>query len=289
MATVPFSRHDVTTKPSAGLLRALMGDPAGQVRIRNVAIPTEHGGWGFILEPIVLGLLVAPSWPGLLLALAAFSGFLARQPMKYAMIDRSRDRDVARTPVAIRFFILYALLAAVLLVAAIALGGARMLLPFALAAPLGLIQVWHDAKNRSRTLLPELTGPIAIAAVTPAIALADGWALMPACALWILLASRALPSIFYVRARLRMERGDEVSKSAVLFAHALAVGAGAFLLVSGFGSLFAVAALALLFGRAGHGLSPWRGKVSAKGIGFREIGYGAFAVFAFAAGALLGV
>ena len=28
---------------------------------RGVAVPTEHGGWGFTLEPILLGLLVAHS------------------------------------------------------------------------------------------------------------------------------------------------------------------------------------------------------------------------------------
>ncbi|MHB0968258.1 MAG: YwiC-like family protein [Thermoanaerobaculia bacterium] len=288
MATVPFARRDVAA-PAAGWWRALMGDPAGQVRIRNVAIPGEHGGWGFILEPIVLGLLVAPSWSGLLLALAAFSGFLARQPMKYAMVDRSRDREVARTPVAVRFFVLYAALAVAFFAAAVSIGGTRMLLPIALAAPLGLIQVWYDAKNRSRTLLPELTGPIAIASVTPAIAIADGWALVPAFALWVLLAARGLPSILYVRARLRLERGTEFSKAGVIFAHTVAPVAGVALLVAGSGSMLAVAALVLLFARAAHGLSPWRGKASAKGIGFREIGYGAIAVFAFAAGALLGV
>jgi hypothetical protein len=266
-----------------------MGDRAGQVRIRNIAIPTEHGGWGFIFEPIVLGLLVAPSWSGLLIALAAFSGFLARQPMKYAMVDRSRDREVARTPVAVRFFILYAALAVAFFTTAIALGGTTMLLPIAVAAPLALIQVWYDAKNRSRTLLPELTGPIAIASITPAIAIADGWALIPAFALWVLLAARGLPSILYVRARLRLERGTEVSKAGVILAHAAALAAGVALLVAGSGSMLAVAALVVLFARAAHGLSPWRGKVSAKGLGFREIGYGAVAVFAFAAGALFGV
>lgn len=288
MATVPFSKQEVAD-PAVGWWRALMGDPARQVRIRNVAIPTEHGGWGFVLEPIVLGLLVAPSWSGLLLGLAAFSGFLARQPMKYAMVDRGRDREVARTPVAVRFFILYATLAAAFLASSIAIGGTKMLLPIAIAAPLGLIQVWYDGKNRSRTLLPELTGPIAIASVTPAIAIADGWSLVPAFALWVLLGARALPSILYVRARLRLERGTEVAKAGVIFAHAAAVAAGVALLTAGSGSMLAVAALVVLFARAAHGLSPWRGKVSARGVGFREIGYGAVAVVAFAAGALLGV
>ncbi|MDX2007394.1 MAG: hypothetical protein SFU83_19325 [Meiothermus sp.] len=31
-----------------------------KVPLRSVALPNEHGGWGFTLEPILLGLLVAP-------------------------------------------------------------------------------------------------------------------------------------------------------------------------------------------------------------------------------------
>ncbi|VAV92581.1 Putative membrane-spanning protein, partial [hydrothermal vent metagenome] len=31
-----------------------------RVNVRSIALPTEHGGWGFTLEPILLGLLVAP-------------------------------------------------------------------------------------------------------------------------------------------------------------------------------------------------------------------------------------
>ena len=31
---------------------------------RSVAVPTEHGGWGLTFEPVLLGLIVAPSWAG---------------------------------------------------------------------------------------------------------------------------------------------------------------------------------------------------------------------------------
>jgi len=52
------------------------------VRWRSVALPTEHGGWAFISEPVLLGLLLAPSAGGLALGLAAFAAFLLRQPFK---------------------------------------------------------------------------------------------------------------------------------------------------------------------------------------------------------------
>ncbi|MCZ7661545.1 MAG: YwiC-like family protein [Thermoleophilia bacterium] len=37
-------------------------------RLRDVVVPTEHGGWGFTLEPMLLGLLVAPGWASSALA-----------------------------------------------------------------------------------------------------------------------------------------------------------------------------------------------------------------------------
>ena len=47
---------------------------------RGVAVPTEHGGWGLTAEPVLLGLLVAFSWPGLLIGSAALLAFLAARP-----------------------------------------------------------------------------------------------------------------------------------------------------------------------------------------------------------------
>ena len=77
------------------------------VRIKTVALPTEHGGWGITLEPVLLGLLVAPSVAGACLALATVGAFLARHPFKIVAGDRRRGRRFARTPVAERFTILY--------------------------------------------------------------------------------------------------------------------------------------------------------------------------------------
>jgi len=37
---------------------------------KAVALPAEHGGWGLLAEPVVLGLVSAPSAAGICLALA---------------------------------------------------------------------------------------------------------------------------------------------------------------------------------------------------------------------------
>ena len=70
---------------------------------RAVAVPSEHGGWGLTLEPVLLGLLVAFSWPGLAIGVAALLAFLVRTPLKLALVDRRRQRSLPRTRLAWRF------------------------------------------------------------------------------------------------------------------------------------------------------------------------------------------
>lgn len=62
------------------------------VRVRTVALPVEHGGWSLTLEPVALGLLVAPSRAGFLLAVATVGAFLLRHPLKIVADDRRRGR-----------------------------------------------------------------------------------------------------------------------------------------------------------------------------------------------------
>ncbi|MFP3942061.1 MAG: YwiC-like family protein, partial [Thermoanaerobaculia bacterium] len=64
---------------------------------RAVALPPEHGSWGLVGEPVVLGLLVAPGWAPFLVGLAAFAAFLAYRPAKLAWGDLRRGRRYPRT------------------------------------------------------------------------------------------------------------------------------------------------------------------------------------------------
>src|SRR5688572_3480097 len=123
---------------------------AGGVRLKTLALPTEHGGWGITLEPVLLGLLVAPSWAGAGLGLATVCAFLARHPFKIVAGDRRRGRRFARTPYAERFTLAYAAGAAAgFALALYASTDYTFLLPLAAAAPLAALQLWHDATGRS--------------------------------------------------------------------------------------------------------------------------------------------
>jgi len=36
--------------------------PSAPLSLKTVALPVEHGGWGMLAEPLVMGLVLAPRW-----------------------------------------------------------------------------------------------------------------------------------------------------------------------------------------------------------------------------------
>lgn len=251
---------------------------------RSVALPNEHGGWGMLAEPLLLGLVLAPSPAGGFLAVAALAAFLARHPLKLALSDRRRGSRYPRTAAAERMAILYAAAALGAASAALAAGGSRPFLPLLAAAPVAAVQIVYDARLQGRHLAPELCGGVALAALAPAVLLAGGWEAAPSLAAGALLALKAATSVLYVRARLRLDRGLVARRAPAWAAHAGAVAAAAALAAAGWAPWAGVAGTAVLLARAAHGLSERRDRVRPQVLGFRELGLG----IAFALGLALG-
>jgi len=249
--------------------------------LRPLVLPTEHGGWGFLFEPILLALIVAPSWAGGLIALAFVSGFLTRQPLKFALQDALRRKSYPRTRWCWTFAGAYAGGALLFLGGAVALAGWKILLPLALVGPLALIQIGYDAKNRSRALWPELGGAIAMSSSAAAIALADGRSMTLAFALPAVLVARGIPTILYVRALLLRAHGQPSSPVVPLVLHASAIVATAL-----FAPKLVVAMMVVLLVRAAWGLS--HPVPPAKKIGWTEIAWGTAMVVVAAVGFLAG-
>jgi hypothetical protein len=245
---------------------------------RSVALPPEHGGWGFVGEAALLGLLLAPSWPGAALALAGLSLFLARHPAKLLLNDAWRGQTSARTSLALRFGLCYGLLAVFGLMLATASAGVGLWAPLLAAAPLAAYQLARDSKNRGRERLPELLGAAAPGALSSAIAVAGGFSLAAALTLWLLLAARATASTLYVRARLRLDRGVAADCAAAWASHAFAFATVAILAALGHTSWLAAAAFAPLLMRAVAGLSPGRTPVRPQRLGLQEVAYGLLTV-----------
>ncbi|HEX7318296.1 MAG TPA: YwiC-like family protein [Pyrinomonadaceae bacterium] len=261
----------------------------GGVRLKTVALPTEHGGWGITLEPVVLGLLVAPSVAGAGLALATVAAFLARHPFKIVAGDRRRGRRFARTPYAERFTLVYVAVALEgMVLAFLTAKDYTFLLPLAVAAPLAAVQLWYDAEGRSRGLLPELAGSVAMGSVACSLALAGGAGWPLALGLWALLAARFVPAIVYVRARLTELHGKEFARWPSLAAHVVAVVAAVMLAAFKLLPWLAAVATVVLLARAAYGFAR-RWPSTAKRVGFSEIAFGALTVAAAAVGVAFGI
>jgi hypothetical protein len=183
------------------------GRAAPRSPLRSVALPTEHGGWSLTAEPALLGLLVAWSWSGFAIGVAAMAAFVARTPLKLLLVDLFRRRWLDRTRLAAAVLAVEGVLIAGLLAAAEAGTGPSFWWPFAVAAPLVVLELWFDMRSRSRRLLPELAGTVGIGSVAAAVALAAGAGTGLAWALWCVVAARGVAAIPYVRTQvLRLHR-----------------------------------------------------------------------------------
>ncbi|HLM19814.1 MAG TPA: YwiC-like family protein [Acidimicrobiia bacterium] len=247
-----------------------------------MAIPFEHGGWGLTLEPALLGLLVAPSIAGGALALAAFLVFLVRTPLKVLLVDRHRHRSLERDRLAGRVVVAELVVLATMIVVALARAGVEWIVPFAAALPLFAIELWYDARSRSRRLVPELCGAIGISGAVAAIALAGGETYRLAIALWLVLAARAVASVPFARVQVLRLRAtppstatSDIGGLAALVLAALAVTVDASV-VLGAVAVAVVAVAQFLWSRG-----PARPAVV---VGFSQLGFGLAVVLATAIG-----
>jgi hypothetical protein len=231
------------------------------VSIWPLAVPSEHGGWGLLLEPVVLAMLIAPSAAGALIGMGAGAVFLMRHPLKLAVHDRLRHRRYPRSAFCELLAAGYGVAALLAFTAAWTLAGARPLLALTAALPFGAIQFSYAVRNRSRRAIPELAGAIVPASLAAAVALAGGSA--AAFALSVLILCRSIPAVLYVRSTLRGS-----SRVAMLAAHVAAV-----LIAASFAPLLATIAMVLLFLRAAVPTHA-----PAKTIGLREMAFGAVTV-----------
>jgi hypothetical protein len=256
--------------------------PRRRARWRAVARPEEHGGWSLSAEPALLGLLVAPSWAGGSLAVAAILAFVVRTPLKLVLVDRWRGRWLPRTRLALAVAAVELGALGALAWVAGARAGWSWCLPVAAATPLVAVELWFDMRSRSRRLVPELCGAVGIAAVAAAVALAGGASGRLALALWLVLAARSVAAIPFVRVQIARLRARAVrlgtSDRAQLVGVLIALGA-----VVADTAVIAGALTVVLVAMAQAWWSR-RPAVPAKVLGLRQLGVGLALVAVTAAG-----
>ena len=176
--------------------------PAPEIAVSlwsDVVRPKEHGSWSLAFEPLVLGLLVAPSWPGALLAGALAAAFFARRPLRLAWSEPAPGRR-RRARLAL---VLCVGTACATLGGAIALAGLAWLVWLVPAAAAAAVFAWFDTRGAGREEAAELAGSAAFALTPSALAILGGLSAGPAAALGLMMTARSVPSVSLVRAFLR--------------------------------------------------------------------------------------
>ncbi len=269
-------------------MRATTAPRPTSLRWKAVALPPEHGGWGFLIEPLLLGLFVAPSWAGVSLALGVTGASLLRQPLKIVWQDRRHGHRYARTALAERFVLFYGGLMLMGFVGAVAFGGLHVVLPFLFAVPLAGVAFFSYAQNRGRDLWPEMAGASVLALSAFGMGLAANKTLGVAAALWLIPLMRNLASVLYIRARIRLDKGQAFTRMPTVLAHGIGIAVVGTLAALGYAPVLAVVVMGILLVRAVHGLSPYRQRVRVQTIGFLEVFYGLLTVAFTALGYALG-
>lgn len=235
-------------------------------RLKPLLIPVEHGGWGLIGAPILLGLVVSPSARGAIIAVAALLLFLSRQPLKIAAKDILRKKRYPRTSWAGGFALAEIGLGVILLAVAYS---PQLLLPLTALALLSAAQFGLETFGKGRAILPELVGSAAAAVFATLITLAGGTEPRLAWLLAGALTVHAWLAVVYVTRRLNHHEST------------LAVGlsAGTALILAtlvwsrnGMG-WHVVPAFAILAGRALWGVSKLQTKRRAQIVGIQEVCY----------------
>jgi hypothetical protein len=254
------------------------------IGIRRLALPHEHGSWSILLEPLVAGIAVAPSPAAPFVALLFAGGFLMHQPLRLCLTAVKERRMMPHTMTAAGLAFGFLLIAAVGLAGVWSIAGANSLVPLLAAAPLALLQVGYDLASKSRKLVPELAGAVALSTSAAIAASAAGWPATSALALSGVFALRLISSLAYVRNRLLLEKRKASSILWPMIAHGLALGGVVVLAVAGLCPKLVVLAFVTLIVRAAIGLSRWRLKLRAMQIGILEVTFGTLTVLAVVAG-----
>ena len=182
------------------------------------------------------------------------------------------------------FHALYVAIALVAVGATIAGSGWSFLALPLVGLPFAIAQFVWDARNKSRALGAEVCGAIALGSVAAAIARLGGLSFPFAIGLWLVLSARSVPTIVYVRARLKLERSRPFDPEPSVRLHAIAAVVIALIALAGWAPGTALVGSLLLVARAMWGLSNRRRGHTPAAVGAQEVVVGLANVLAIAAG-----
>jgi hypothetical protein len=231
----------------------------------QLVLPKEHGSWSLALEPVALGLCVAPSVGGVGLAMAAVAIFFLRRPLKLALAAKADPRR----PMAAACISILSLLALSGLLVAVKIGGAEKLWPLLPTALAGMVFAWCDSRNVAREGAAEVAGAVTFGVLPAVFATLAGWSLNASLALAAVSLVRGVPTVLCVRTLLRFNKGQNVT-----IAPAVIAAVAGCLLVAWLVWLrlapWTAAAFALIFAVRTIWLLGWRPRLTPRRVGIVE-------------------
>jgi hypothetical protein len=253
--------------PSYSLLQPAAPVPA---RWGEIILPKEHGSWALALEPIAIGLLVAPSLAGAWFSLAVIAAFFARRPLR--LLANGRDRT--RRSQARRAAGACASISLLCLAASIASAGVNWLGSLLPSITAGAFFLHFDLRGAGREETAEIAGAAAFAFVPSVLATLAGWPGLAALALALIVAGRSVPSVMFVRAYLRAAKTGVHRVWPALIAAALALALGAVAAAAQVAPAAALGMLALFAVRGLILLVFLRPRIRARALGWTEAALG---------------
>lgn len=250
------------TLPSPSLLTWAQG--------RELILPKEHGSWSLALEPLLFGLLAAPSVAGGWFALAVVAAFFARRPLRISVREaRAERRTAARQALVACIGV-----SAVAMLVAVRLAGLAWLgwlIPSALAGGVFLV---FDLRSAGREQPAEIAGAAAFAWLPAALAALAGHSASASIALALVMCGRAVPTVLCVRAALRGMKTGAWHVAPAIVSSVMAALVTLLLWLAGHAPFLAVAAMIVFAFRAAWFLVAPRPAVRAKTIGMLEAALG---------------
>ncbi len=226
---------------------SLVPQPRASISLwRDCIAPKEHGSWSLAFEPLVFSLLIVPTAPGCLLALAFAAGFLGRRPLRLIWSERRPDRRGAIYAA----FLLCVAIAALSVLGTLMLAGGDWTVWLAPVAIAGGVFAYYDTRGAGREEAAEVAGSAAFALAPAAFGILGGWAPESATALAVLMTGRSVPSVLFVRAYLRAAKTGVRRDGPALVTAGLGLATVTYFHLRGSVPLFAAVAMLGFFLRA---------------------------------------
>ncbi|MBW7894390.1 MAG: YwiC-like family protein [Opitutaceae bacterium] len=232
----------------------------------SVFLPKEHGSWSLALEPVLFGLLVAPSLAGGALAVSAAAAFFLRRPAKAVWRAPHRAAWLA--------VVILGICAVVGVGKAILLAGWSPLVFLLPALPLAALFLHWDRQNESRATHAELAA-CGIFALLPAVMAAQaGRPVAVAVTLSAIMLARSLPTVLIIRTYLRRRKGSPAGPTPAGLTTFVTVGMILALALTGHAPWTAVVLVLIAALRLGLLVPAWQPDWPAKRIGIAEAIFG---------------